>query len=93
MKTSILLKINLGLLSTIIVIVGIMEILGKMKLKECLSRQSLRCPRFTCPNPNDSSGDGCGARPYICPDGSNNCDGGQICIGYCNESLKLKCYD
>ena len=93
MKTSNLLKINLGLLVTLIVIIGIMEIIQKMKLKECISRQSVRCPRFTCPSSDKNSNGGCGARPYICPDGSNSCNGSEICIGYCNESLKLKCYD
>ena len=86
MKTSILLKISLGLLLTIIVVVGVMEILEKEKLKRCIQRQSFRCPRFTCPGKDDTSDGGCGARPYICPDGDDKCDENKICIGYCNQN-------
>jgi hypothetical protein len=93
MKTSVLLKTSLGLLLTIIVIIGIMEIIEKQKLKECISRQSVRCPRFTCPVPDLTENGGCGSRPHICPPGEDTCGPtDMICIGYCNGNLKNKCY-
>ena len=86
MKTSNLLKISLCIILTMIIIVGILEIKTKHDLKECESRQSFRCPRFTCHVKDDS----CGTRPYICPSG--NCNRGKTCIGYCGKN-ELNCFD
>ena len=81
MKTSNYLKVSLGFLVTGIVIVGIMEALAKRKLKACESRQSFRCPRFTCPEADDQ----CQHRPYICSDSDATCSQ-KTCIGYCSKS-------
>ena len=88
MKTSNYLKVSLGFLVSAIIILGIAEALQKRKLKNCESRQSFRCPRFTCPGNSKK----CGHRPWICPDGHNSCNGTEICIGYCKKS-ENDCYD
>lgn len=88
MKTSNLLKVSLGLLTTSIIIIGVMEALAKRDLKTCESRQSYRCPRFTCPGETTT----CGHRPWICPQDQTSCSGNEICIGYC-KNTENNCYD
>jgi len=87
MKTSNYLKASLGFLVTGIIILGIVEALAKRKLKECESRQSFRCPRFTCPQSDDQ----CGSRPHICSDSDATCSI-KKCIGYCSKTEK-NCLD
>jgi len=84
MKTSNLLKASLATIITMTLIVGIMEFSAKKELKECESRQSLGCPRFTCPGSNKT----CGHRPWICPSSISECHGNEICIGYCENNEK-----
>lgn len=81
MKTSNYLKVSLGFLVSAIVILGIVEFLARRKLKDCETRQSFRCPRFTCPE-SDSQ---CGSRPYICTDSESTCNI-KKCIGYCGKT-------
>jgi len=88
MKTSNLLKISLGILVTTIFIIIIMEVVAKEQLKECESRQSFRCPRFTCPYSNKT----CGYKPWICPKDQPTCSGNELCIGYCDKNEK-NCLD
>ena len=88
MKTSNLLKTSLGILITVTLIVGIMEYVAKNDLKICEKRQSIGCPRFTCPGSNDR----CQKRPWICPGDTNECTGREICIGYCKKHEK-NCFD
>ena len=97
MKTSNYLKASLTFLVTTIFVLGAMEMLKKRDLKTCESRQSFRCPRFTCPtssvNSNsDTDKPPCGSRPWICPNHMNTCSGQEICIGYCKKDEK-NCYD
>ena len=87
MKTSNYLKGSLGFLITLIIIVAIAEALAKKKLKTCESRQSFRCPRFTCPEPDSQ----CGHRPYICPQSNKTCNQ-KTCVGYCSQS-ENNCFD
>ncbi len=87
MKTSNYLKVSLGFLITVNIILAITEAISKKKLKTCESRQSFRCPRFTCPVPDTY----CGERPWICLGGSPNCSGNHTCIGNCTN--EIKCYD
>ena len=93
MKTSNYLKVSLGFLITLIVIIAIAEALAKKKLKTCESRQSFRCPRFTCPMADGTPGKPgqCGHRPYICSDSDNTCND-KICIGYCSKKEENKCF-
>ncbi len=84
MKTSNYLKTSLGFLVTAIIILAVAEALTKRKLKECESRQSYGCPRFTCPE-TDSQ---CGNRPWICPPDQKTCVGQHHCIGYCTKGEK-----
>ena len=88
MKTSNLLKTSLGLVITLTFIVGIMEAISKNHLKICEKRQSIGCARFTCPGTNDT----CGHRPWICPQDVAECEGREICIGYCKNTEK-NCFD
>ena len=87
MKTSNLLKTSLGVLLTTIIILGVVEYIEKGKLKTCESRQSVRCPRFTCPIKDDQ----CGDRPWICDVDDQTCSKGKKCIGYCTTGEK-NCY-
>ena len=81
MKTSNLLKTSLGILISTIFIVTIMEVIAKKQLKECESRQSFGCPRFTCPYKNST----CGYKPWICPPHETSCSGHEQCIGFCGS--------
>ena len=81
MKTSNYLKVSLGFLISGIIVVSIMEVAAKRKLKNCESRQSFRCPRFTCPQSDEK----CQHRPYICSNIDNTCNI-KYCIGYCSKS-------
>lgn len=93
MKTSNYLKASLGFLISAIIALGIAEALAKRKLKECESRQSFRCPRFTCPTSDGTSSQPgqCGYRPYICPENDNTCSQ-KTCIGYCKKD-EPNCFD
>ena len=88
MKTSNLLKTSLGLIVTLTLIVVIMEAVAKNNLKICEQRQSIGCPRFTCPSQTTK----CGHRPWICPSDVLECEGREICIGYCKNTEK-NCFD
>ena len=81
MKTSDLLKTTLSVILTATLIVGVMEYIAKKQLKICESRQSLGCPRFTCPDSNKT----CGHRPWKCPNNTTTCVGDETCIGYCKN--------
>lgn len=91
MKTSNYLKVSLGFLVSINIILAITELISKKKLKNCESRQSFRCPRFTCPN-KDKNTPGCGTRPWFCPPGSATCSNQHQCVGYCKDGEK-NCFD
>ena len=93
MKTSNLLKTSLGILITLIFIVAIMEMVAKGNLKECESRQSFACLRFTCPTTwDDENPPPCGNRAFICPSTTTPCANNQICVGHC-EKNDLNCLD
>ena len=91
MKTSNYLKVSLGFLVTVNIILAISELVSKNKLKNCETRQSFRCPRFTCPY-EDTSKPGCGTRPWFCSDKSKTCSGNHQCVGYCKSGEK-NCFD
>lgn len=93
MKTSNYLKASLGFLVTAIIVLGIAEVLSKRKLKACESRQSVACPRFTCPESDgtDGSPGQCGQRPWICPNDNAACSP-KVCIGYCKKD-EQNCFD
>ena len=86
MKTSNYLKVSLGFLVTANIILAIAEAISKKKLKNCESRQSFRCPRFTCPEKSDQ----CGVRPWICLPNEKICS--NTCVGNCSKGDN-NCFD
>lgn len=89
MKTSDLLKTSFGILVTLTLIIGIMEMTAKSSLKNCEQHQSIGCPTFTCAEEGPRQ---CAHRPWVCSGDVTTCSGEEICIGNCAKG-ELKCYD